>query len=121
MKILLDENIPLVLVERLRDEGRDVEHIILLGIRGTLDSVIRKRLDSEKAAVSHLCQDFFGPPVTHSVIMISRVAQSGPIAMRLDAWLNAIREYFSRPWSEKLFEVFDDGKLHPWTELSYEN
>ncbi len=119
MKILLDENFPLALVEKLRDEGREVEHTILLGIRGTLDSVIRKRLSAEELLFLTCDQDFFDLPVTHSVIMISRVAQSLPIAIRLDAWLSAIREYFSRPWSEKLFEVFDDGKLHPWDGASF--
>jgi len=122
MKILLDENIPLALVERLRDEGRrEVEHIILLGLRGAPDSAILKRLNSEEILFLTCDQEFFDLPITHSVIIISRVAQRLPIPIRLDAWLNAIREYFSRPWSERLFEVFDDGKLHPWEELPSEN
>ena len=48
MRILLDENFPLALVRRLRDEGHDAEHIILLGLRGSPDSRILKRLNSEE-------------------------------------------------------------------------
>jgi hypothetical protein len=47
MKILLDENFPLALVRRLREERLEVDHIILLGLRGTPDSAILDRLDSE--------------------------------------------------------------------------
>ncbi|MGO9606573.1 MAG: DUF5615 family PIN-like protein [Candidatus Binataceae bacterium] len=40
MRILLDENFPLALVGRLQQEGYPVDHIILLGIRGTTDRAI---------------------------------------------------------------------------------
>jgi hypothetical protein len=33
-----------------------------------------------------------------------------PIPVRVEIWLKAIREYFSR---EVQFEIFDDGKLRP--------
>ncbi|MGO9453030.1 MAG: DUF5615 family PIN-like protein [Candidatus Binataceae bacterium] len=39
MKILLDENFPLALLRRLREEGHHVDHIILLGLRGAPRSV----------------------------------------------------------------------------------
>ena len=100
MKILLDENFPLARVGKLRDEGQEVDHIILLGLRGTHDSAIVQRLNSEELLFVTCDQEFFDLPVTHSVIMISRVAQSLPLPIRLDAWLNAIREYFSHPGSE---------------------
>jgi hypothetical protein len=44
MRILLDENFPLPLVWKLQDEGHEVEHIILLGSRGTPDGAIIERL-----------------------------------------------------------------------------
>ncbi len=47
MKIVLDENFPLALVRSLREEGREVEHIILLGLRGAPDSAIIERLNSK--------------------------------------------------------------------------
>lgn len=28
--------------------------------------------------------------------------------------MRAISEFFSRKWDEKFFEVYDDGKLHPF-------
>jgi hypothetical protein len=47
MRILLDENFPLPLVRKLQDEGLEVEHIILLGLR-TPDAAIIERLNSEE-------------------------------------------------------------------------
>lgn len=47
MRILLDENFPLALVRRLQEEGREVEHIILLGLRGVPDNRIIDRLNSQ--------------------------------------------------------------------------
>jgi len=43
-----------------------------------------------------------------------------PIGVRVEIWLRAIREYFSHEWREKLFEVFDDGRLLPWEVISSE-
>lgn len=48
MKILLDENFPLPLYHRLREEGYDAEHVIVLGQRGIPDSVLRQRLAREE-------------------------------------------------------------------------
>ena len=53
MRILLDENFPLALVRKLRDEGRDAEHIIALGLRGSPDSRILERLNSEGGSLSN--------------------------------------------------------------------
>ena len=27
--------------------------------------------------------------------------------------LNAVRQFFSKLWSERFFELYDDGQLHP--------
>ena len=113
MKILLDENFPLALARRLREEGREVEHIILLGLRGAPDSVILKRLNSEPLLFLSHDHEFLDLTVTRSTVILSRVTQSLPLGVRLETWLKAIRECFSRDWKEKLFEVFDDGKLVP--------
>ncbi len=40
MKFLLDENLPLSLVQSLRDPNFDVEHVILQGLRGVSDQEI---------------------------------------------------------------------------------
>jgi hypothetical protein len=117
MKILLDENFPLALVPRLREERHDVEHIILLGLRGTPDSTIIARLNSEKLLFLTNDLEFLDLPATRSVVIVSRVTQSLALTVRLETWLKAIREYVSRKWSEKLFEVYDDGRLHPWRDL----
>jgi hypothetical protein len=117
MKILLDENFPLALVKRLREEGHEVEHMILLGLRGAPDSVIVARLDSENLLFLTQDREFLDLPKMRSAVIISRVSQSLPLIVRLETWLKAIREYVSHDWSEKFFEVFDDGKLRPWQDL----
>jgi predicted nuclease of predicted toxin-antitoxin system len=117
MKILLDENFPLALVQKLREEGREVDHIILLGLRAAPDADIIARINSDQCAFLTHDQEFLDLPLTRSAIIISRVAQSLPLTLRLQARSNAIREYFSRDWSERLFEVFDDGKLRPCRKI----
>ncbi|HYB89685.1 MAG TPA: DUF5615 family PIN-like protein [Candidatus Binataceae bacterium] len=117
MKILLDENFPLALVRKLREEGREVEHIILLGLRGLPDIDIVERLTAEEILFLTHDEDFLDVPLTRSVVILSRVSQTLPLRIRLDLWLQAIRAYFSRQWSERRFEVHDDGKLLPWTVI----
>jgi predicted nuclease of predicted toxin-antitoxin system len=114
MKILLDENFPVALIRKLREGGQEAEHMILLGLRGTSDSAIIDRLNSEELLFLTQDQEFLDLPLTSSAVIVSRVTQSLPLSVRVEAWLKAIREYFSRDWNEKLFEVFDDGKLLPW-------
>jgi hypothetical protein len=114
MRILLDENFPLPLVRNLQDEGLEVEHIILLGLRGAPDAAILGRLNSEELLFLTHDQEFLALPPTRSAIIVSRVTQSLPIEERVEIWLGAIREYFSHEWRERLFEVFDDGRLCPW-------
>ena len=114
MRILLDENFPLALLWKLRDEGNEAEHVILLGLRGTPDSAIIERLNSgERFFLTH-DQEFLGLPLTRSAVIVSRVTQSLPIVVRVEIWGKVIRDYFSRDWDERLFEVFDNGKLIPW-------
>jgi predicted nuclease of predicted toxin-antitoxin system len=113
MKILLDENFPLALLPRLREEGRETEHLILLGMRGISDSVIIERLKIEDLLFLTNDREFLQGPPTRSAIIVSRVNQSLPIEMRIEIWLRAIREFFARNRGETLFEVFDDGKLLP--------
>jgi hypothetical protein len=114
MKILLDENFPLALERKLRAEGREVEHIILLGLRGTPDSEIIERLHKDEILFLTQDDDFLDPRLTRSAVIISRVTQSLPLGIRVETWLKAVRDYFSREWNERLFEVFDDGRLVPW-------
>ena len=101
MKIVLDENFSLALVRSLHEEGREVKHIILLGLRGAPDSTIIERLNSEELLFLTHDQEFLDLPLTRSAVIISRVTQSLPLGVRLETWLKAIREFFSDAWSEK--------------------
>ena len=46
-------------------------------------------------------------------IIWSRVSQSMPINERVEIWLNAIKQFLSKQWNEKFFELHDDGTLLP--------
>jgi predicted nuclease of predicted toxin-antitoxin system len=117
MRILLDENFPLALLWKLQEQGHQVDHIILLGLRGAPDRAIIDRLNSEDLLLLTHDQEFLDRSLRRSRVIVSRVAQSQSVPARVEIWLKAIREYFSREWSETLFEVFDDGKLRPWQRL----
>jgi len=114
MRILLDENFPLALVRRLQREGYHTDHIILLGMRGTADRAIVTLLDSEDILFLAHDQEFFELAQSRSRVIVSRVTQSLPITARVEIWCKAIFDYFSRDWHETIFEVLDDGELHPW-------
>ena len=118
MKILLDENFPLALVHSLRREGLEVDHIILLSLRGAPDSTIIDKLNSEDLLFLTHDQEFLALPLSRSTVIVSRITQSLPINIRVGLWIAAIREYFSDARPERLFEVFDDGKLRPWQEVA---
>ena len=113
MKILLDENFPLALVRRLRDAGHEVEHIILLGLRGISDAAIANRLNEEALLFLTHDQEFAALPVTRSIIIISRVTQSLPLNLRIEAWLKGISAFFAQSSNERSFTIGDDGKLSP--------
>lgn len=102
MRILLDENFPLALVRRLREERREVDHIILLGLRGTPDAGIIDRLNSEDLLFLTHDQEFLALPFARSPVIVSRVTQSLPISVRVAIWLNAIHDYFSCDRHERL-------------------
>jgi len=121
MRILLDENFPLALLWKLQEEGHEVDHIILLGLRGATDRVIVDRLKSEDLLLLTHDTEFLDLPSSGSRVILSRVNQSQPLSLRIEIWLKAIREYFSHDWHETLFEVFDDGKLRPWQRLPTES
>jgi len=112
--ILLDENFPLALYTRLRREGFQAEHI-LLGQRGILDSQIMARLEKEELLFLTQDEDFVeATPDCKATIIWSRVTQSIPTDRRVEIWMAAISEFFSKKWEEKFFEVYDDGKLQPY-------
>ena len=114
MIILLDENFPLALYTRLQKEGFQAEHI-LLGQRGILDSQIMARLEKEELLFLTQDEDFVeATPDCKASIIWSQVTQSIPIDKRVEIWMAAISEFFSKKWEEKFFQVYDDGKLHPF-------
>ena len=92
MRILLDENFPLALLWKLQEEGHQVDHIILLGMRGVPDRAIIDLLNSEELLLLTHDQEFLDRTVTRSRVIVSRVTQSQPTAVRVEIWLKAIRE-----------------------------
>lgn len=115
MKILLDENFPLLLYRRLKAAGHDVEHIIVLGQRGLPDSAIRGRLQTED--VLFLTQDVeFADYLQEyrATIIISRVPQGLPISRRVEIWVGAIENFLARLPTGKLLDLLETGQLIPW-------
>jgi len=117
VKILLDENFPLALLRRLVKDGYEAEHIIPLGQRGASDRTIRIRLQSEDLLFLTQDQEFLDLPSTRSAVIVSQVSQNLPLEVRIESWARGVREYFSRRRREKLFEVYDDGRLDVWHDL----
>jgi predicted nuclease of predicted toxin-antitoxin system len=119
VKVLLDENFPLPLLEALRREGIEAEHLSTLGQRGLPDRRIRERLDQEP--LLFLTQDIefiSGPRPAAAWIIVSRVKQSRPIHDRVETWLRAIRSCLSETPAGRVLELMDEGQLVPWFDDS---
>ena len=113
MIILLDENFPLRFYTRLQEEGLAAQHILLTD-RGIEDKQITARLMQEEVLFLTQDEDFVeAAPDCKASIIWSRVSQSMAIDQRVEIWLNAVRQFFAKQWSEKFFELYDDGQLHP--------
>ncbi len=86
----------------------------MLGQRGIHDRQIMARLKVEELLFFTQDQDFVdAAPDCRASIIWSRVSQSMAIDQRVEIWLNAVREFIAKKWSEKFFELYDDGQLHP--------
>jgi predicted nuclease of predicted toxin-antitoxin system len=113
MIILLDENFPLRFYTRLQKEGLAAQHILLTD-RGIHDKQIIARLKQEELLFLTQDEDFVeAAPDCKASIIWSRVSQSMAIDQRVEIWLSAVRQFFAKAWSEKFFELYDDGRLHP--------
>jgi predicted nuclease of predicted toxin-antitoxin system len=113
MIILLDENFPLRFYTRLQKEGLAAQHILLTD-RGIEDKQITARLMREEMLFLTQDEDFVeAAPDCKASIIWSRVSQSMAIDQRVEIWLNAVRQFFAKPWNENFFELYDDGQLHP--------
>jgi predicted nuclease of predicted toxin-antitoxin system len=115
VKFLLDENFPLALYRRLREAGKEVEHVIALGQRGVGDDILRKRLAAE--ALVFLTQDEEFEDIQadlRSQVIISRLAQRLPIRERVEIWFAALEKFVERQPPERLFEVLPSGELVAW-------
>ena len=111
--ILLDENFPLRFYTRLQKEDFSAEHILLTH-REIHDQDIFIRLRQEELLFLTQDQDFAdAAPDCKARIIWSRVSQSMAIDRRVAIWLNAVKQFLSKKWDEKFFELYDDGNLHP--------
>jgi Domain of unknown function (DUF5615) len=116
LKILLDENFPLALYRSLKADGRDVSHIITLGLRGTSDQHIRERLFERDVLFLTHDEDFLFDRPTEAIVVLSRVRQSRRLVERVEVWRRAILDLIQNPRLERRFELMDDGYLLAWEE-----
>ena len=116
MKILLDENFPLALYHSLKADGEDVEHIIILGLRGASDQSISERLfDKDVLFLTH-DEDFLFDRPSAAIVVLSRVRQSRQLVERVEVWRRAALELIRKPRPERRFELMDDGYLLAWEQ-----
>ena len=115
MRILLDENFPLTVLGRLRALGFQAEHLIAMGERGTPDSAIRERLETE-ADLVFVTQDTefeeWDFPC-RGIVVVSHVRQALPIAERIEIWMRALATLAEQPVAIRLFELWEPGVLAP--------
>lgn len=116
MKILLDENFPLALSRALAADGKNVEHIITLGLRGASDVYIRERLLQTDVLFLTHDEDFLFDRLNEATVVVSRVRQSRRLAERVDVWRRAVIDLLQNPRAERRFELMDDGYLLAWEE-----
>jgi hypothetical protein len=75
--------------------------------------VIVAWLNSETLLFLTHDQEFLQLEPTRSSVIISRVSQNLPLSSRIEAWLTGVREYFAHDRRERVFEMFDNGRLMP--------
>ena len=118
MKLLLDEALPFALYRRLRDAGKEVEHVIALGQRGAGDDILRKRLASE--TLVFLTQDEEFDDISadfRSQVIISELLQRLTIRERVEIWFATLEKLAKRRPQERLFEILPSGELVAWEIL----
>jgi len=116
VKVFLDENLPLTLVHRLRDDGHEADHVITVGWRGASDARIGERLLDTNLLFLTQDEDFLFTQGLGALIVLSRIRQARPLRERIGIWRSAVRELIENPRSERRFELLDDGTLVPWEE-----
>jgi len=84
LRFLLDENFPLRLHRRLKAEGIDCEHLIVLGLRGITDAQLVQRVADQDAVLLTQDREFEYLPIQGGKVIISRVPQSLPMQRRVD-------------------------------------
>lgn len=115
MKILLDENFPLPLYRRLREEGYDAVHVIAPGQRGMPDSALRQRLAAEERVFLTNDTEFEDLAADYRAqVIISRLPQRLPISQRVEIWLKGLQAFFERKPAGKLFELMPNGDIVAW-------
>jgi hypothetical protein len=81
VRVFLDENFPLTLVYRLRDDGHDAEPVITVGWRGASDARIAERLVETDLLFLTQDEDLLFARDLAAVIVLSRVKQARPLEL----------------------------------------
>jgi len=116
VKIFLDENFPVGLERRLKDDGYEVEHVITIGWRGASDGQIRERLVDADLLFLTQDEDFLFSKGPAALIVLSRVRQTRPIRERIEIWRGTVEYLVANPPAERRFELIDDEGLVAWEE-----
>ena len=96
-------------------------YIISLDLRGAPDSSLRLRLDHESIVLLTNDTEFLMVPMPKSGwVIVSRVKQSRRLDDRIEIWVDAIRKFLAGTPDSRINELFDDGRLLPWRDVSSE-
>lgn len=120
MKFFLDENIPLALQTKLRNQGYECEHVITSDLRGCSDQRITEFLTKRGWTFITQDDDFFDLLVGEDVtVFLSRIPQELLIEERVARWTKAVAAYvenFSEA-DEDFYEITPEGDLIPIEEF----
>ena len=109
VRIFLDENFPLGLERRLKNDGNEVDHVITIGWRGASDARIAERLVDADLLFLTQNEDFLFSKGPAAIIVLSRARQARPIRERIEIWRSAVEDLVNDPPAERRFERMDDG------------
>jgi predicted nuclease of predicted toxin-antitoxin system len=113
VKIFLDENFPLGLERRLKNDGYEAEHVITIGWRGASDVRIRERLGDPDLLFLTQDEDFLFSKGPLAIIVISMKPSPTSVVVHFQAVCNREYEVASQRDSSRCFGVESEKEADP--------
>ena len=118
MKVLVDENIPLMTVKELRSEGHDVRDIRGTPKQGVTDAELWEIAQQEKRLLISTDKGFSSQRnEAHHGILIIRLKQPSRLKIHQRV-MQAINKYPADEW-QRLMVIMRDGVQSSWASQPY--